>query len=54
MGAGCERFSHSGFPCGRVNGPQQILREMMRRATLDTISFEALSLLLLISKSGGI
>lgn len=51
MGAGSGHLSLSGFPFDR---PQQILREVMFRSTLDTISLEELSLLLLISISGGI
>lgn len=54
MGAGSDHLSLSGFPYDRVDRPQQILREIMFKSTLDTISLEELSLLLLISISGGI
>ena len=54
MGGGSDHLSLSGFPYDRVDRPQQILREMMFRSTLDTISLEELSLLLLVFISGEI
>lgn len=54
MGAGSDHLSSSGFPYDRVDRSQEILREMMFRSTLDTISLEELSLPLLISISGRI
>lgn len=54
MGAGSDCLSLSGFPYYRVDRPQHVLREMMFRSILDTISLEELFLLLLISISGGI